>query len=1207
MRKMLSLIGIAFCLTLGLKAQVIGLNPTPIADYYWDTTTSAWEPCPNSSAAEAYQSTPQAEAQYGLNATLGQWTPRTACPAMNGDGVTQIIPGINITISPSSGTGAVTINAIGSTISVNGATVPSPDFNGTSPAAQSGYVNGIFQVTSLHTISSVAATVEIPPGVQSTNWAGNYPLVFTESGGSGAAGIATIATSSIAPGSISQITLTNNGGGYSSASLPNVTITGGGGSGATAVAVYDIGSRGSLASITVTNGGSGYTSAPTVTIDAPPSGPYAGQATATATYATSTVFSFSSITTTVTNGGTGYTSDVAVTSPTIPYGSYSFVATATTGGGQQVSVEVPDVITINDTSCVLGGSCTIATGSGSVLMQQVVPPTSGQYVIVYPTAVTGSAPTPAYGVFEVVSAVVGTDYYCLGGRGGSGTWSNPQLPSSIDPSSVTAIYAFAITHSSYGRLSDYMRCFGQPVTIGALAFETSASGTSGNLTPSGLGTYWSPTQTNQLLSSVTGSMLSSQTISMSAATSVPDSGPSVVADDLVGWIVYYTGTPVTENTGIQVVSPLTYNSAANTLSIDPAAEFPGTALVPTEIISLPLVSASTGWIVPITNGATSTDCTTGGGTNYVQCYSNGSTWSAYTPQLGTLASLNISGALTAGSVQAGSLQDNGAVSTAGKSCLQIDTAGIISNTGEGCGGSGGSVTQLIAGTSNVTLSPSGGTGNVTISVSGGGGGGLLSGANVVITGDSIMQDDTGATAGAVTIATAINCNSTGICTVVDNQSYSAGQWVFLGTSGISPACIGTLNSEGYYGTGNRIYQVLSAGLSSILFEVQTNGCISTSGTGGTVEDATFFLAQQIAAQPAFKSANSWALRNGVDAAGIYRGYTGLVCEQATNFNAMYGDLLPSVTGKPLVFLEESGGTNDIYQNGSEPALQACFQSFWSQAHAAGATVVQGTIPYHATTATVTDVNNWILLQGKSNSNSASGQYWDYPGADMRVYGGMGSPPSQTQVVDISQAWDAALEAPGASGITMPGCTASVGCASLNGNNVFTGQNQFTSAVIITSANAQTTLILNDGDINNAGVVFNNYSGVPHIQAANSGRSGTDQYYNDFLGFFNYGGHDYDGGINIVTAPIFGAFGFSTSDIQDSGRPDTCLTRNQTTAGEVDFGNCSSPGDMSGTIGSNAIIGPATAPSGSCSVNGRWVFSQDGHATFCASGTWVTKI
>ncbi len=37
------------------------------------------------------------------------------------------------------------------------------------------------------------------------------------------------------------------------------------------------------------------------------------------------------------------------------------------------------------------------------------------------------------------------------------------------------------------------------------------------------------------------------------------------------------------------------------------------------------------------------------------------------------------------------------------------------------------------------------------------------------------------------------------------------------------------------------------------------------------------------------------------------------------------------------------------------------------------------------------------------------------------------------------------------------------------------------------------------------------------------------------------------------------------------------------------------------------LGPATAPSGACSTIGAWAFSQDGHATFCASGTWTTKI
>jgi len=41
---------------------------------------------------------------------------------------------------------------------------------------------------------------------------------------------------------------------------------------------------------------------------------------------------------------------------------------------------------------------------------------------------------------------------------------------------------------------------------------------------------------------------------------------------------------------------------------------------------------------------------------------------------------------------------------------------------------------------------------------------------------------------------------------------------------------------------------------------------------------------------------------------------------------------------------------------------------------------------------------------------------------------------------------------------------------------------------------------------------------------------------------------------------------------------------------------------------NPLTGVSTAPSGSCTgLNGAWVFSQDGHATYCNAGTWATKI
>jgi hypothetical protein len=45
----------------------------------------------------------------------------------------------------------------------------------------------------------------------------------------------------------------------------------------------------------------------------------------------------------------------------------------------------------------------------------------------------------------------------------------------------------------------------------------------------------------------------------------------------------------------------------------------------------------------------------------------------------------------------------------------------------------------------------------------------------------------------------------------------------------------------------------------------------------------------------------------------------------------------------------------------------------------------------------------------------------------------------------------------------------------------------------------------------------------------------------------------------------------------------------------------------GSVSFPSYTGPATAPSGACAASGVWVFSQDGHATFCAGGTWVTKL
>lgn len=77
---------------------------------------------------------------------------------------------------------------------------------------------------------------------------------------------------------------------------------------------------------------------------------------------------------------------------------------------------------------------------------------------------------------------------------------------------------------------------------------------------------------------------------------------------------------------------------------------------------------------------------------------------------------------------------------------------------------------------------------------------------------------------------------------------------------------------------------------------------------------------------------------------------------------------------------------------------------------------------------------------------------------------------------------------------------------------------------------------------------------------------------------------------------------------NSAVPDTWYVYDQThatTAFSIQGGTENA--NFAGTVTAPQYMGPATAPSGACSTNGAWVFSQDGHATFCAAGTWVTKI
>ena len=118
MRKIFKSIGLAMTIALvacsPCFAQVIGIQPQGQALYYWSTTANAFVACPNISNVQPVLSSPNPIALYGLNAGLNQWTPVTSCPGSgSGGGVSQIIAGTNVSVSPVGGTGVVTVNSTG--------------------------------------------------------------------------------------------------------------------------------------------------------------------------------------------------------------------------------------------------------------------------------------------------------------------------------------------------------------------------------------------------------------------------------------------------------------------------------------------------------------------------------------------------------------------------------------------------------------------------------------------------------------------------------------------------------------------------------------------------------------------------------------------------------------------------------------------------------------------------------------------------------------------------------------------------------------------------------------------------------------------------------------------------------------------------------------------------------------------------------------
>jgi FtsP/CotA-like multicopper oxidase with cupredoxin domain len=269
-------------------------------------------------------------------------------------------------------------------------------------------------------------------------------------------------------GTVTSLTLTSGGSGYSTP--PQVIISGGGGAGATAVAQLNTGTG--VSAIQLIDPGSGYTATPTVTLG-PPDQPGGTQATAIATFSSSVVVGPA----TLTNPGSGYTSP-----PTASFsggGGTGAMATTTLNpsGIGTIAVTAGGGYTTAPTVSFSSGTATATAnlGAGPVASVNVTPPGGSGYTLA-PTVSFGGPGTGAAGTATLVptsvasvtltnpgSLYVSAPTVTFNGGGGSNAAADTVL------TQVGGVGAVNVTASGLGYTVPPTITFGNPQQTGTRA------------------------------------------------------------------------------------------------------------------------------------------------------------------------------------------------------------------------------------------------------------------------------------------------------------------------------------------------------------------------------------------------------------------------------------------------------------------------------------------------------------------------------------------------------------------------------------------------------------------------------------------------------------------------------------------------------------------------------------------------------------------
>jgi hypothetical protein len=293
-------------------------------------------------------------------------------------------------------------------------------------------------------------------------------------------------------------------------------------------------------------------------------------------------------------------------------------------------------------NCV--GNVTVnATAGGANFQTQVIPPITGQFVFVPAGSVSLISGDPGTGSSSgTLQSGTVVDAGCCGGLGDNlwgVNWTGYTLPSYVLPANITAVYGVAISALSNG-----------PFVSSEITCTQPGGGTISLLPAVGFNSY-AMQQVTEAFSVIATSL---PTVVCTAQSNHSTPGQQTLLNiPQIGLLVYYTGAAPPVNPATVLEPPLYLNTsvggAGGTMGVDPNWIFPGLDLMPG---TLPLLSSDSypyGTVFLINNGASATDCSTGGGTTLVLCTANNS-GGAYTAlSLGSTGTVtSVDGSLSEG-------------------------------------------------------------------------------------------------------------------------------------------------------------------------------------------------------------------------------------------------------------------------------------------------------------------------------------------------------------------------------------------------------------------------------------------------------------------------------------------------------------------------------------------------------------------------------